>query len=131
MGFISKFLSGAASMLGLNKNNKGGLGGLLNKAKSFVSSGLSALNSSPVRKIVSYLSPQLPGVGEVFTGLKKYGNIANNVLNGGAQNFSERFIKNSPALTELDRWDKKKTIEKKKHERNPEHDDMGLNSLFN
>ena len=106
MGFITKFLSGASSMLGFGKNNKSGLGGLLNKAKSFIASGLHNLNSRPIRNLVKIISPSIPFVGDVFNSMKKYGNIASSVLNGGAKRFSERYVKNSPLLSEIDRWDR-------------------------
>jgi hypothetical protein len=130
MGFFDKFLSGASSMLGIGKS--GGFGGLLNKAKSFIGKGMDFLNSKTGKNLVSTIGSVLPGVGEAFGTVKKYGNIANNVLSGGAQKAGERYVKASPLLSQIDRWDQKRIPSIEKTRRRPDDDggEMGLNSLF-
>lgn len=90
--------------LGKRSNKDSGFGGLIKKAGSFISNGLRTLNSSPVKGLVSSVSKYLPVVGEAYSGLKKYGNIANNVVNGGAaERKGERMVKNSPIMSSMDR----------------------------
>jgi hypothetical protein len=132
MGFFDKLLSGASSMLGIGKS--GGIGGLLNKAKSFIGKGMHFLNSKTGKGLTSALGSVLPGVGDVLGSVKKYGNIANNVLNaGGAERAGERYIKASPLLSQIDRWDSRRmpTIEKTRRRPDDDGSDMGLQGLFN
>ena len=93
---------GKQALGGLNKSG-GGIGGLLNKAKSFVSNGLSALSSKPAKSIINAVSQYIPGAGDAYASLKKYGHMANNLLNGGADKAGERYIKQSPLLSRMDR----------------------------
>ena len=140
MGFFKNLLSGAASALGFSKSGAGGIGGLINKAKNFIGSGLSALNSKTGKNIVGAISQFAPSVGEAVGSLKKYGNMANNFLGGGAERKGERFIKQSPILSQVDRWDRpsrserRPTIEKVRPRREPDEDageeSMGLSSMF-
>lgn len=106
MTFFKSILNFGKQALGLGKrsNKESGFGGLIKKAGSFISNGLKTLNSSPVKGLVSSVSKYLPVVGDVYSGLKNYGNIANNVVNGGAvERKGERIFKNSPALSSMDR----------------------------
>lgn len=103
MSFFKSLIDYGKQALGLTKRNHG-MSGLINKARNFVSSGLNALNSSPVKSLVSAVSNYLPQAGDLYKGFKKYGNIANNVLNGGAvEKRGERVIKDSPLLSAIDR----------------------------
>ena len=102
MSFFKSLFNYGKQALGLGKRN-GQFAGLFNKAKDFVSSGLSALNSSPVKSIINSVSSYLPQVGDLYKGFKKYGNIANNVLGGGAERRGERIIRDSPLLMAVDR----------------------------
>ena len=146
MGFFQNLLSNAASSLGFGKNTKG-IGGLINKAKTFIGSGLSALNSKTGKGIVNAISQYAPSVGAAVGSLKKYGNIANNILGGGAEKTGERFIKQSPILMQMDRWDqptkpvkyhtqdmreeRMHTIEKVRPRKQPdEQEEYGMNSMF-
>ena len=145
MGFFDSIMKGVKSTFGKNTN---GVGGLLNKAKTFINSGLSALNSKTGKNILGAISQYAPSVGEAVGSLKKYGNIANNILNGGAEKKGERFIKQSPILAQMDRWDmptkpvkfhhqemkaeRMPTIEKVRAPRREPEDaqDFGINSMF-
>lgn len=134
MGFFQKLLSDTASSLGFGKNTKG-IGGFLNKAKNFIGSGLSALNSKTGKGIVNAITQYAPSVGAAVGSLKKYGNIAQNILGDAAEKKGERYIKQSPILMQMDRWDqptkpaKFHTIEKVR-KRDPDDEEMGLNSIF-
>ena len=80
-----------------------GIGGLINKAKDFVGSGLKAITSRPIKGIVDSVSHFLPSVGNAYNSIKKYGHMANNFLNGGLETKGERAIKASPLLSQVDR----------------------------
>jgi hypothetical protein len=140
MGFFKNLFNSASAALGLGKGTSG-IGGLINKAKSFIGSGLSALNSKPGKAIVGALSQWAPSVGDAISSAKKYGHMANSLLSGGAEKVGERFIQSSPILQQMDRWDRPTrhvkyhtqdklhrphTIEKTR----PPDDDYGTQTMF-
>ena len=144
MGFFDSIIKGVKSTFG--KNTKG-FGSLVNKAKNIIGSGLSILNSKAGKGIVNAISEHAPSVGEAVGSLKKYGNIANNILNGGAEKYGERYIKQSPILSQMDRWDRPtkpakyhvqepkdarmNTIEKvRPRKQTDENDEYGMSSMF-
>ena len=89
--------------LGLTGKSNG-LSGLIHKAKNFVSNGMKTLNSSPVKNIISTVTKYAPMVGDLFGSAKKYGNIANNVLNkGGIQKTVERKFNNDEDFQDMRR----------------------------
>lgn len=71
------------SSLGLTKNSSP-IGGLLNKAKGWVSSGLDYLRGKPVKNIIDKVSEYLPSARSYYDSAKKYGAIASNLLSGNA-----------------------------------------------
>ena len=104
-----------------------GIGGFLNKARSFMSTGMGVLNSAPVKSLLGTISQHAPGVGDVFKDIRKYGNIANNVLNNDAvHRKGERVIRSVPLLSAIDRH----SIEKAP--RRTQDDDYlgGVSSMF-
>jgi hypothetical protein len=143
MGFFDSLVKGASSILGLNKKGGNGIGGFLNKAKTYIGKGMSFLNSKTGKNLVNTVSSVLPGITDAVGSAKKYGNIANNILNGAAEKKGERFIKQSPVLQQMDRWDQptkpskfhtqdmrdEHTIEKVRP-RKQSDDEYGTSSMF-
>jgi hypothetical protein len=104
MGFFQNIANGISRMF--SGKNSNGIHGFLNKAKNFIGTGMNILNSKPIRGLVDSVSQHVPGVGSLYKDFKKYGNVANNLLNGGAEKMGERFIRDSPILRQMDRWDR-------------------------
>ena len=102
--FFKNLLHSAKQVLGIGKRSNSGLGGLINKARNFTSSAMGALNSSPIKSLMGSISQHVPQVGDLYKSFKKYGNIANNMLNNnGGEKYGERTIRNSPLLASMDR----------------------------
>lgn len=89
---FGNLLKSASQWLGLGKKNSP-IGGLLNKAKSFVGQGLNFLRSAPVKNVVQAVSKFAPTVGDYYKDAKKYGAIASNALSGGLAKKADRFLK--------------------------------------
>ena len=92
----------ASKWLGLGKKDSN-IGGLLNKAKSFVGKGLDFLRSSPVKDVVKSVSQYIPSARSYYDDARKYGSIASNLLNGGLQKKADRFIKKEKAVPTIER----------------------------
>lgn len=89
--------------LGLTKRNSP-LGGLFNKAKGIVSSGLDFLRSKPVKNVVDSVSQFIPSVRNYYDDAKKYGAIVGNVLGSNAlAKKGDRFIKKEKATPTIER----------------------------
>lgn len=99
---FGSWLKSASKYLGLGKKDSP-LGGLLNKAKSFVGKGLDFLRSKPVKSVVDSVSEYIPSARSYFDDAKKYGSIASNLLNGGLQKKADRFIKRDKVAPTIER----------------------------
>lgn len=113
--FFSKVKSGLSDLFTLGKSLSSSP--LLQKAKSWVSSGLDALNNKNTKNIVSALGNYIPQIKDFYADAKKYANIGNQFLNRGGldkvvdrafpqlgsnlQKFQERIRSRKPASIEL------------------------------
>ena len=89
--------------LGLTKRNTP-LGGLFNKAKGIISSGLDLLRSKPIKSVVDSVSQYIPSVRSYYDDAKKYGAIVGNVLGGNAlAKKGDRFIKKDRVTPTIER----------------------------
>ena len=82
--FFSKVKSGLSDLFTLGKSLSSSP--LLQKAKSWVSSGLDALNNKNTKNIVSALGNYIPQIKDFYAGAKKYANIGDQFLNRGGLN---------------------------------------------
>jgi len=93
--FWDKLKQFGSNFLGLGGKNNSGIGGLVNKARNFIGTGMNFLKSNPVKSIVNSVSEYLPSVGSFYKDVKKYGSIANNMMNeNGLGKMADRFVKN-------------------------------------
>lgn len=154
MGFFNSIWNGVKSAFG--SKNSAGVSGFANKAKNLISTGLSALNSKTGKSLIGVASRFIPGIDDGVKSLKKYGHQAQNLMNGGAEQMAERYIKKSPMLQQMDRWGaptkpskfhvqeqregrnrQTPTIEKRRRQPSPEsesdsdNEESGLSSMFN
>ena len=89
--------------LGLTKRSSP-IGGLLNKAKGWVSSGLDFLRGKPVKNVIEKVSEYLPSVRSYYDDARKYGAIVGNALSGNAlSKKADRFIKKDQAIPSIER----------------------------
>ena len=82
--FFSKIKSGISDLFGLGKTSSSNQG-FFNKAKSLLTSGVDLLRNKNVQKGVDFIS-NLTGnssIKDFFLDAKKYGNMGQNLLNGG------------------------------------------------
>jgi hypothetical protein len=82
--FFSKVKSGLSDLFTLGKSLSSSP--LLQKAKSWVSSGLDALNNKNTKNIVSALGNYIPQIKDFYAGARKYANIGDQFLNRGGLN---------------------------------------------
>ena len=99
---FGSWLKSASKYLGLNKKDSP-LGGLFQKAKSFVGKGVDFLRSAPVKNIVQSVSQYIPSARSYYDDAKRYGSIASNMLNGGLAKKADRFIKKEKAIPSIER----------------------------
>ena len=78
-GFFNKVKNIGLNWLGLSKQNNQNIG-LVNKAKDWISGGLSFLNSKPVKEGINFVSQYLPQAKNLVSDVKKYGHMANNLI---------------------------------------------------
>ena len=103
-GDLFKRIGGA---LGLTKQSSP-IGGLLNKAKGWVSSGLDYLRSKPVKNVIDKVSEYLPSARSYYDSARKYGAIVGNALSGNAlgkkaDRALDRFIKKDQVVPSIER----------------------------
>jgi hypothetical protein len=103
-GELFKKIGGA---LGLTKRSSP-IGGLLNKAKGWVSSGLDFLRGKPVKNVIDKVSEYIPSVRSYYDDARKYGAIVGNALSGNAlgkkaDRALDRFIKKDQAIPSIER----------------------------
>ena len=106
MSFWNKIKQFGSNFLGLGGKRNSGVSGLINKAKSWIGSGMNFINSKPVKSLVDSVSEYLPSVGSFYKDTKKYGSIANNLLNqNGLNKMADRFVKNKvePSIERVNR----------------------------
>jgi hypothetical protein len=131
MSFLNKIKNIGMNFLGLGGKRSGGIGGFVNKARQFLSKGMNIINSKPLKSVVGAVSQYLPGVGDFYKDVKKYGSIANNLLNSnGLNKMGDRFIKNraEPTIEKLER-----VSLKDRRRQNPDYDpidDLGTSNMF-
>lgn len=95
------------SSLGLTKRDSP-IGGLLNKAKGWVSSGLDWLRSKPVKNVIDKVSEYIPSARSYYDDARKYGAIVGNTLNSNAlgkkaDRAFDRFIRRDQAIPSIER----------------------------
>ena len=105
-GLWNKVKNFGMNFLGLGGKRNGGVSGLVNKAKNFIGSGMNFISSKPVKSLVDSVSQYLPSVGSFYKDVKKYGSIANSMLNqNGLNKMADRFVKNKvePSIERVNR----------------------------
>lgn len=131
MSFLNKIKNIGMNFLGLGGKRSGGFGSLVNKARQFLSKGMSVVNSKPLKSVVGALSEYFPSVGDFYKDVKKYGAIANNAMNqNGLSKMTDRFIKNKaePTIEKIER-----VSLKDRRRQNQDYDpidDVGTSNLF-
>lgn len=115
MSFFSKVKEGLKDLFSLGKSLSSSP--LLQKAKSWVTSGLDVLNNKNTKNLVNTIGNYIPQVRDFYDTTKRYANIGNQFLNRGGldkvvdrafpqlgsnlQKFQERIRSRKPASIEL------------------------------
>ena len=115
MSFFSKVKSGLSDLFTLGKSLSSSP--LLQKAKSWISTGLDVLNNKNTKNLVNSIGNYIPQVRDFYDTTKRYANIGNQFLNRGGldkvvdrafpqlgsnlQKFQERIRSRKPASIEL------------------------------
>jgi hypothetical protein len=132
MSFWNKIKNIGMNFLGLGGKRSGGsgIGGLVNKARDFISGGMKLVNSKPLKSVVNSISEYVPQVGDFYKDVSKYGSIANNLLNKNGLNTSaDRFIRNKIEPS-IERVERASIRDRRKRPDYDPIDDVGTGNMF-